>query len=201
MTPEEVLRAFATALRKLREDGGYSQSDLGFDRSHIHRMELGEIDPKLTTLTQLARALRISFPALAAEIDRHRRVLDPAADGVDEMLEGRILLLVRNGRMDQTKNRQFLVEVFGVAKALGARKVLLDLSGMICDFSSEEQYEGAMDGLKVFEELDYQPGAVAVVHNATLGPFGAKVARDHGVNVLMCGSREEAIRWLRSQPG
>lgn len=199
MTPE-VLRAFGAALRELREHRGYSQSDLGLDRNHVHHMEQGESDPKLTTLAQLARALRISLPTFAAEIDRRRDIEDPANQNEDRMLDDGILLMVRSGRLDTTKSQRWLQDLYTAAKARGAYKILLDLSGLICDFSSQEAYESAMEVWPVFRELNYQPTALAVVYNLTITTFGAKVAKDHGLNIFMTMSREEALAWLQSEP-
>lgn len=201
MTPELLLRAFGAALRELRELKGMSQSDMGLDRNHVHRLELGEIDPKLTTLDQLAKALGISCTAFAAEMDRRRSREDPAAGREDQMLDGGILLMVRSGRMDKSKDQRWLADIYAVAKSWGAYKILLDLSGLICDYSAPEAFESAMGLREIFRELDYRPTAVAVVYNSSITTFGAKVARDvYALNVWMYGTREEALQWLRSQP-
>lgn len=64
---------FAGALKKLREKKGLSQGDVfrktGLERTYISRIEHGEImDPRLTTVVILARALDLSVDEFVAEM-------------------------------------------------------------------------------------------------------------------------------------
>lgn len=197
MTPEAFRRAVAAAVHQLRLERDLTQDQLGISRAQLHNIEQGKGDVKAWTLATIAKAMQISFPALAAEIDR-RRVLPATETSEEQMLPGGIFLVVRGGRLDLAKCAGFFDDALGAAKKSGARKLLLDLYGLHCDFSAQEQYQGAKDGMKWYERNGYQPEALAVVANHTLDGFGAQVARDDGLNVLLFSKREEALAWLSS---
>lgn len=76
----EVLKAFAAALRVLRQRRGLSQEKLsmeGVSRGHLSDLERGVRDPRLTMLWKLCELLDVEFSALAREIER--RVKKPKA--------------------------------------------------------------------------------------------------------------------------
>lgn len=62
------LRSFATNLRAVREEQGMSQMDLGL-RCNVHptviaRIETAKREPRLTTITKLARGLGVPAASL-----------------------------------------------------------------------------------------------------------------------------------------
>ena len=61
---QEILKTFGANLRRFRNEKGLSQRDLyalcNIDNAEISRMENGEVNVTLNTLTQLAEALDIS---------------------------------------------------------------------------------------------------------------------------------------------
>ena len=65
---EKGLRAFAEQLKKVRKEQGYSQEKLsdksGITLSQIARIETIKINPSLSTVFALARAMNISLPEL-----------------------------------------------------------------------------------------------------------------------------------------
>jgi transcriptional regulator with XRE-family HTH domain len=66
--PAADLRSFATNLRAVREEQGMSQMDLGL-RCNVHptviaRIETAKREPRLTTITKLARGLGVPAAAL-----------------------------------------------------------------------------------------------------------------------------------------
>jgi transcriptional regulator with XRE-family HTH domain len=67
-TVSPTARQFAKRLRALREAAGKSQGDLadeaGLSRTYLNQLEAGKRDPSLSTLTRLARALRVKLEAL-----------------------------------------------------------------------------------------------------------------------------------------
>ena len=71
MKPEQ---AFGTALRQLRMGRGLSQEQLGFEsgyhRTYISQLERGKKSPSLTTLFQLARALKVRPSMIVGEVER-----------------------------------------------------------------------------------------------------------------------------------
>jgi transcriptional regulator with XRE-family HTH domain len=59
----------ARAIRKIRTDAGLSQRDLaqrlGFDPSHMSRLEQGDGNPSWGTVKRIAAALEVTLPELA----------------------------------------------------------------------------------------------------------------------------------------
>jgi transcriptional regulator with XRE-family HTH domain len=70
-TPQE---AFATVLRRVRQDRGLSQEALGFEsgyhRTYISMLERGQMNPSLRTILSLAAALNIPAADLVAKVER-----------------------------------------------------------------------------------------------------------------------------------
>lgn len=68
MTRDQLKKALGTRIIKLREQKGWSQSDLARacnkDRQAIEKLENGKVNPTLYTLLELANALGISLPEL-----------------------------------------------------------------------------------------------------------------------------------------
>ena len=62
---EKGIRAFATRLKQLRKELGYTQSQLAFESgislSQIARIETARINPALSTIFSLARTMNISL--------------------------------------------------------------------------------------------------------------------------------------------
>ena len=62
-TNQQILKTFGANLRRFRNEKGLSQRDLyalcNIDNAEISRMENGEVNVTLNTLTQLAEALDI----------------------------------------------------------------------------------------------------------------------------------------------
>jgi transcriptional regulator with XRE-family HTH domain len=65
-------KAFGQALRKLRQEAGLSQEQLGFecdfDRTYISLLERGIQSPTLRTMFRFCETLNISFPDLAQQL-------------------------------------------------------------------------------------------------------------------------------------
>lgn len=65
-------KAFGQALRKLRQEAGLSQEQLGFecdfDRTYISLLERGIQSPTLRTMFRLCESLKVSFPELAHHV-------------------------------------------------------------------------------------------------------------------------------------
>ena len=72
----ELNRAFAAALRRLREGRGMTQEDLAYEsgvgRVAIAQMETGRRLPSLATLFRLAEGLRMEASDLVGEVERSR---------------------------------------------------------------------------------------------------------------------------------
>lgn len=68
MTRDQLKKALGTRIIRLREQKGWSQSDLARacnkDRQAIEKLENGKVNPTLYTLLELANALEISLPEL-----------------------------------------------------------------------------------------------------------------------------------------
>jgi len=45
-------------------------SQEGFNRTHLSRMEMGDIDPRLTTLLKYAKSLHVQLSVLIGELER-----------------------------------------------------------------------------------------------------------------------------------
>lgn len=76
---EAVRRAFALAMRTLRQRAGLTQEHLaseGLTRSHVSDLETGRRDPRLSTLVLVARILGISVTKLTAEMERNLERLE-----------------------------------------------------------------------------------------------------------------------------
>ena len=73
--------AFGTVLRRLRQEAGLTQEQLGFEadlrRTYVSVLELGQQQPSLTTILKLASALKQPAHELMrlveAEISKPRR--------------------------------------------------------------------------------------------------------------------------------
>lgn len=68
MTRDQLKKALGARIIELREQKGWSQSDLARacnkDRQAIEKLENGKVNPTLYTLLELANALEISLPEL-----------------------------------------------------------------------------------------------------------------------------------------
>ncbi|MDQ1097059.1 MULTISPECIES: helix-turn-helix domain-containing protein [Chryseobacterium] len=68
MTRDQLKKALGARIIELREQKGWSQSDLARacnkDRQAIEKLENGKVNPTLYTLLELANALEISLPVL-----------------------------------------------------------------------------------------------------------------------------------------
>jgi len=77
MTPEkddEKLKIFfGAALRRLREERGLSQEELGYEsgyhRTYISQLERGQKSPTIQTVFQLARALNLKPRELVKAVE------------------------------------------------------------------------------------------------------------------------------------
>lgn len=62
------MKAFGANLRKIRKAKKWTMKDLAFEAdvelSQVHRIEIGKINPTLTTILLLADALKISAAEL-----------------------------------------------------------------------------------------------------------------------------------------
>lgn len=85
MDSREIARqAFARALRRRRIRRGISQEELaleGIARSHVSDLERGLIDPKLSTILQLARIFGVRASVIVAEVERNIAKLAPKSGG------------------------------------------------------------------------------------------------------------------------
>ncbi|WP_109698839.1 MULTISPECIES: helix-turn-helix domain-containing protein [Chitinophaga] len=67
----DILRLFGTNLRRIRKERGFSQRELSarcnVDNADISRMENGEINVTLRTLSQLADALEVAILELLSD--------------------------------------------------------------------------------------------------------------------------------------
>ncbi len=66
--------AFGKVLRRMRENAGLTQEQLGFEaelrRTYISILELGQQQPSLTTLLKLAKALSCPAAKLISEVEK-----------------------------------------------------------------------------------------------------------------------------------
>jgi len=69
---EQAVKAFASVLKKVRKEKGMTQAQLGFEanvpRSSIERIEAAKINPTLSTIVALARALEVR-PSVLLDFD------------------------------------------------------------------------------------------------------------------------------------
>lgn len=76
-----INRAFATVLKRLREQRGLSQEALGFNamlhRTYISQLERGLKSPTLKTLCKLSAVLRISLSELMGLVEQERQRVSP----------------------------------------------------------------------------------------------------------------------------
>jgi transcriptional regulator with XRE-family HTH domain len=83
-----VRRAFALALRNLRQQAGISQENLayatGVERSHVSGLERGKSSPTIEMVYRLIPELNVSFPQFAAEMDKCMRRVRRAGPPKDE---------------------------------------------------------------------------------------------------------------------
>ena len=65
--------AFGLVLRRLRQNAGLSQEQLGFEadlrRTYISILELGQQQPSLTSILKLARALNVTGQAFMGMVE------------------------------------------------------------------------------------------------------------------------------------
>ena len=65
--------AFGVVLRKLRQDAGLTQEQLGFEadlrRTYVSVLELGQQQPSLTTILKLSKALKLSANEVIALVE------------------------------------------------------------------------------------------------------------------------------------
>jgi transcriptional regulator with XRE-family HTH domain len=65
---ESLAERFGKRCRKLRHEAGLSQLDMvrdhGFTLSHYQKIERGALDPRLSTLTKIAKSFGISVSEL-----------------------------------------------------------------------------------------------------------------------------------------
>ena len=68
MTEEELLTKLGQRIKQLRSEKGMSQIalavELNYEKSNMSRLESGRINPKITTLYNVAKALEISLQDL-----------------------------------------------------------------------------------------------------------------------------------------
>lgn len=68
MTEEELLEKLGQRIKQLRSEKGMSQIalavELNYEKSNMSRLESGRINPKITTLYKVAKALEISLQDL-----------------------------------------------------------------------------------------------------------------------------------------
>ena len=68
MTDEELLEKLGQRIKQLRSEKGMSQIalavELNYEKSNMSRLESGRINPKITTLYNVAKALEISLQDL-----------------------------------------------------------------------------------------------------------------------------------------
>jgi transcriptional regulator with XRE-family HTH domain len=66
--------AFGRVLRRLRQEAGLTQEELGFEaelrRTYVSILELGQQQPSLTTVLKLAKALKLPASDLVALVER-----------------------------------------------------------------------------------------------------------------------------------
>ncbi len=66
--------AFGRALRRLRQERGLTQEQLGFEadlrRTFVSVLELGQQQPTLTTIIKLARVFNLQLSELLREAER-----------------------------------------------------------------------------------------------------------------------------------
>jgi hypothetical protein len=68
MKEKDVVRTSAVVLRSLRCCRRCSQE--GFNPAHLSRMQMGDIDPRLTTLLKYAKSLHVQLSVLIGELER-----------------------------------------------------------------------------------------------------------------------------------
>lgn len=80
MVADVVDQALGQALRKLRTERGWSQSDLalraGMDRNYLSLIELGRNSPSVRMLLQLCQALDVRAATVLDDVERRMLVLE-----------------------------------------------------------------------------------------------------------------------------
>lgn len=70
---EKVKLSFGKTLKRLREERGLSQEELGYEsgyhRTYISQLERGQKSPSIQTIFQLARALNLKPHALVQSVE------------------------------------------------------------------------------------------------------------------------------------
>ena len=70
---KEQLALFGKLLRSLRQEKGYSGVEfanlLGVDKQFLSRLELGQSDPRLSTLIRLAEAMEVHVSVLLEKLE------------------------------------------------------------------------------------------------------------------------------------
>ena len=91
--------AISETLRAVREAKGIRQSELartiGMDPGHLSRIESGQSNPNIATLTEIARALELEImlvprenvPAVRAMASRRKANLEIALEGLTRLAE------------------------------------------------------------------------------------------------------------------
>ncbi|MCW3056431.1 MAG: DNA-binding protein [Solirubrobacterales bacterium] len=69
----DPLHTFAANLRRIREESGFSQEKLalesGLSMGHVSKIDRGDCEPGVRTVSKLARGLGVSVAALFEGID------------------------------------------------------------------------------------------------------------------------------------
>lgn len=204
----DLRRAIGLAVHDLRELRGWSPTEFAqkakFSRAYLHKLENGRTNVQSDTLLHLAVTFDMSFMNFMSEVNRRRTEFTPRAFDFDGQIlrhEGQepILVVTRTGRIDASTDAEFVKNVYEYAHSQRLWKVLFNLSAAVCDFSKSEEYQETIEILTWLKERSYWP-VVAVVHNATLSPFGSGVAQRDGLNVRLFTDYGEALKWLKGEP-
>lgn len=79
---EQLGRVIGDNVKRLRSDGGLSLDALaklsGVSKSRLGQIERGEANPSITTVWQIANALRVEFSALVTSPQPESLLVDPA---------------------------------------------------------------------------------------------------------------------------
>jgi transcriptional regulator with XRE-family HTH domain len=74
-----LIESFGVAVRRLREQQGWSQEELAehsdLNRSYVGEIERGRVIPSIVTAQKLAGALQLNTSALLARCEEHERQL------------------------------------------------------------------------------------------------------------------------------
>ena len=74
MAEEELTKRFGNLVRRLRQEGGYSQEDfsfkVGLHQTYVSSIERGQRNVTIQTADRIARALGTTLTDLFGELDR-----------------------------------------------------------------------------------------------------------------------------------